>query len=130
MPTVTDKPWSHISKVHDEAVPSVETGPAQRDLGGSDNPPALDVKESLCCKLVGDDMVETRGHAPCLRKQRTVNLHFCPMRMSKHIYGRQSLTSGPSETRHPHFQINTSSQIQIRVYTNFHSDNTLPGAIP
>lgn len=59
MPTVTDEPWSHISEVHDEAVPRVEAGPAQRDLGGSDDPPALDVKESLGCELVGDDVVET-----------------------------------------------------------------------
>lgn len=37
----------YISEIHDEAVSAVEAGPAEGDLGGPDDPPALDVEESL-----------------------------------------------------------------------------------
>lgn len=37
----------YVSEVDDEAVAAVEAGPAERDLGGPDHPPALDVEESL-----------------------------------------------------------------------------------
>lgn len=57
----------YISKVNNEAVSTVEAGPAQRNLCGSNDPPALDVKKSLCTKVIGDHMVETWGHTSCLR---------------------------------------------------------------
>lgn len=47
----------YISEVDDEAVAAVEAGPAEGDLRGPDDPPALDVEEPLCWKVIGDHVV-------------------------------------------------------------------------
>ena len=50
---------TYTSEIHNEAVSAVEAGPAERDLGGPDDPSTLEVEESLHRKVVGDHMVET-----------------------------------------------------------------------
>lgn len=64
---IEGSPYS--SQVEDEAVSAVEAGPAEWNLGGPDHPSALDVQQSLGWNVIGDNVVEPRGHAPCLRSR-------------------------------------------------------------
>ena len=50
------------AKVNDEAVPLVETVPAQRNFRGPDHSPTLHVQQPPGGQVVGDDVIESRCH--------------------------------------------------------------------
>lgn len=57
---------THITQVQDEAVSLVEAVPADRHLRRPDSTATFDLEQPLHNHLVGDDMLEPRGHAPFL----------------------------------------------------------------
>lgn len=60
---------SHLSQVNDEAVSLVEAGPGHVHLGGPDHPATLNVEQPLHVHVIGDNMLESRGHAPFLSQK-------------------------------------------------------------
>lgn len=60
---------AYSPQVQDEAVSTVEAGPAEGNLRGPDHSPALDVQQSLGRQVIGHNVVETGGHAPRLKNR-------------------------------------------------------------
>lgn len=60
---------THISKVQNEDVSTVEAVPADRHLCCPDNTATFDLEHTLHNHLIGNNMLEPRRHTPFLEKR-------------------------------------------------------------
>lgn len=64
---------TYSAKVNDEAVPLVETVPAQRNFRGPNHSPTLHVQQPPGSQVIGDNVIESRCHPSNLITEGTEN---------------------------------------------------------